>query len=206
MTDNPPAQAGEGRLTYSYRPSLLGAPWEFVLTGETLDFRAGRKAGRVSFRKIRRMRLSFRPIAMQSQRFLAEIWAEGAPKLEICSSSWKSMVEQERFDRAYATFVGELHRRVAQEGRTVRFEQGSSPLLYWPGLAIFVVVSLALAALVVHGLQAQTMAGAGIVAAFLLIFLWQAGNYFRRNRPGFYRPDALPVALMPGTSPYSRAS
>jgi hypothetical protein len=79
----------------------------------------------------------------------------------------------------------------------VRFEQGSSPVLYWPGLAIFIVVSLALAALVMRGLQAQTMAGAGIVAAFLLIFLWQAGNYFRRNRPGVYRPDALPAALMP---------
>jgi hypothetical protein len=30
------------------------------------------------------------------------------------------------------------------------------------------------------------------------LFLWQSGNYFRRNRPGSYRPDALPKLLVPG--------
>jgi hypothetical protein len=197
MKDSRPAPAGEGALVYSYRPSLLGAAWEFALAGETLDYRAGRKSGRIALRQIRRVRLSFRPVTMQSKRFLTEIWAEGAPKLEICSSSWKSMVEQERLDRSYATFVTELHRRLAQAGVPARFEQGSSPLLYWPGLAVFAAVALGLAALAVLGLQAHAWGGAGFVAAFLLLFLWQAGNFFRRNRPGLYRPDALPPGLMP---------
>ena len=70
---------------------------------------------------------------MQSQRFLTEIWAEGAPKLEICSSSWKSMVEQERLDGAYAAFVTELHRRLAQAGVAARFEQGTNPVLLLAG-------------------------------------------------------------------------
>lgn len=197
MNDRPPAPLGEGALVYAYRPSLLGAPWEFALTGETIEYRVGRKTGRIDLRKITRVRLSFRPIAMQSQRFLTEIWAEGAPKLEICSSSWKSMVEQERLDRSYATFVMELHRRLTQAGVPARFEHGSSPLRYWPGLAIFVAIALALAALVVMGLRAQVWQGTGFVAVFFLIFLWQVGNFFRRNRPGFYRPNALPSALMP---------
>jgi hypothetical protein len=197
MTDSRRAAAGEGALSYSYRPSLLGAPWAFTLGRETLDWQMGRKSGRVALRDIKRLRLSFRPISMQPQRFLTEIWADGAPRLEICSSSWKSMVEQERLDRGYTAFVAELHRRLAQDGAAVRCEQGSDPLLYWPGLAVFAAIALALAALCVRGLQAHTWNGAAIVVAFLLFFLWQAGNYFRRNRPGRYRPDALPPELMP---------
>jgi len=192
-----PASAGDHAINYSYRPSLLGAPWEFSLHGQSLDWRSGRKSGRIALRDIHRLRLSFRPITMQTQRFLTEIWAEGAPKLEICSSSWKSMVEQERLDQPYSTFVMELHRRIVLAGRPLRCEQGSDPLLYWPGLVVFAVIALMLAALTVRGLQAHAWRGTAFVAAFLLLFLWQAGNYFRRNRPGLYRPEALPPDLMP---------
>ena len=36
-----------------------------------------------------------------------------------------------------------------------------------------------------------------VIAAFLALFLWQGGNFFRRNRPGLYRPDAPPEELLP---------
>jgi hypothetical protein len=196
-TNVAPGPAGEGTLVYSYRPSLLGAPWEFTLSGETLAFRVGHKAGQVDLRKISRVRLSFRPIAMQSQRFLAEIWADGAPKLEICSSSWKSMIEQERLDGPYATFIAELHQRLAQAGVPARYERGSNRLFYWPGLAIFAGLSFVLGALTAIELRAQSWDAAAIVAAFLLFSLWQAGNFFRRNRPGLYRAGALPAAVIP---------
>ena len=78
-----------------------------------------------------------------------------------------------------------------------RFEQGSNPLLYWPGLVAFVGVSLGLAWLIVRALQSDARGGAVFVGAFLLLFLWQGGNFFRRNRPGHYRPEALPAELMP---------
>jgi hypothetical protein len=58
-------------------------------------------------------------------------------------------------------------------------------------------VALGLAVLIVRALQAGALAGALFVAAFLALFLWQAGNFFRRNRPGLYRADAPPRALMP---------
>jgi hypothetical protein len=35
------------------------------------------------------------------------------------------------------------------------------------------------------------------VTAFLGLFLWQAGNFFRRNRPGPFRPDAIPDSVLP---------
>jgi len=184
-------------MTYTYRPSLLGAPWEFRLVGDGIDWASGRKSGHVALRHIRRLRLSYRPASMQSYRFLTELWADGAPKLEILSSSWKSLVEQGRLDKAYADFVAELHRRIVRAAPPARFEQGTQPFIYWPGLVVFVGVSLALAWLIVRALQADAEAGAAFIGAFLALFLWQGGNFFRRNRPGRYQPEALPDELMP---------
>ena len=195
MNIEPPG-AGEG-VAYTYRPSLLGSPWEFRLDGDGIDWANGRKTGRVPFRTLRRVRLSFRPASMQAQRFAAELWADGAPKLEILSSSWKSMVEQERLDKPYAAFIAELHRRIALAAPPARFEQGSHPLLYWPGLIVYIGVSLGLAWLIMRALQAGVEGGAAVIGAFLALFLWQGGNFFRRNRPGIYRPDAPPAELMP---------
>jgi hypothetical protein len=107
------------------------------------------------------------------------------------------MVEQERLDKPYAVFVTELHRRIVAAGGAVRFEQGGNPLTYWPGLAIFGAVALGIAFLVLRALQSDAVAGAVFVAAFLCLLLWHGGNYFRRNRPGLYAPDALPKSLVP---------
>ena len=58
-------------------------------------------------------------------------------------------------------------------------------------------MALGLALLVVRALQADAIGGAAFIGAFLVLFLWQGGNFFRRNRPGLYRPEALPAELMP---------
>jgi hypothetical protein len=155
------------------------------------------KSGRIPFRNIRRLRMSFKPVSMQAQRFITEIWSEDAPKFEIVSSSWKSLVEQERQDKSYSTFIVELHRRIACAGVPVRFEQGGNPVTYWPALIVFAAGGLGMALLTVRALQMDAMGGAVFIAAFLVLFLWQGGLFFRRNRPGVYRPDALPADLLP---------
>jgi hypothetical protein len=191
------ARAANEGVSYSYRPSLLGAAWSFRLAGEAIEWDAGGKSGRIPWRNIRRLRMSFKPVSMQSQRFLTEIWAEDAPKLEIVSSSWKSLVEQERQDKSYSAFIAELHRRIVDAAVPVRFEQGGNPVIYWPGLIVFAGCGLGMAFLIVRALQTHAMGGAVFIAAFLVLFLWQGGSFFRRNRPGVYRPDALPADLLP---------
>src|ERR1051325_617381 len=180
--------SGEGpgppeEKAYSYRPSLLGAPFEFRLGEHGLDWRVGRRSGAVAWREIERVRMSFRPTGMQRYRFVTEIWAASAPKLTVVSSSWKSMMVQERLDESYAAFVVALHRRLAQAQSRAVFEQGTHAVRYWPGLAVFAGVSLTLAALAVRALQAQAYGGALFIVAFLGLFLWRGGEYFRRNRP-----------------------
>lgn len=197
MSADRASAAGEIAVGYAYRPSLLGAPWEFKLTDDGIDWVAGRRSGHTLYRDVRRLRMSYRPASMQSHRFTTELWADGAPKLEIVSSSWKSIVEQERLDQPYSAFVAELHRRLAKAQSPARFEQGGNPLRYWPGLIVFIAVALGLAALVARAVAADALGGAAFIVAFLMLFLWQSGNYFQRNRPGIYRPEAPPAALLP---------
>jgi hypothetical protein len=203
MIDAAPTEPGyacdpeSGDPLYIYKPSLLGAPHEFRLAPGALVWRVGGRSGHAPYGSIRRLRLSFRPGTLQSHRFLAEVWPDGGPRLQIASTSWRSMVELERLDRAYAAFLTELNRRIAATRVSASFEAGSPALLYWPGLVVFVLVSLVLAALIVQALRAGAVSGAIFVAVFLGAFLWQAGTFFRRNRPRIYAPEAIPAAVLP---------
>jgi len=193
----PPFNAAENVVTYAYRPTVMGATREFKLSEDGIDWFAGVTSGHIPYRNIRRIRMSYRPTGMQSHRFLSELWGEGAPKLRIASSSWKSMVEQERLDPSYSLFVRELHRRISDAAPSARYEQGHSPLIYWPSLAVFVAVALGLAALVTHALQASAYGGAAFIGAFFALYLWHSTNFLWRNRPRIYGRDALPKDVMP---------
>jgi hypothetical protein len=182
---------------YIHKPSLMGAPWELRLRPEALEWRTGRHEGRIPYARVTRVRLSFRPVTMQTRRFLAEVWSAGGPRLSIASTSWRSMVEQAAQDQAYGAFLRELHRRIAAAGATPAFDRGSPALLYWPGLAVLVGVVAGFAVLIVQALDIGAYGGAAVVGAFFALFAWQGGTYFRRNRPGRYRPDALPADLVP---------
>ena len=182
---------------YIHKPSLMGAPWELHLRPDALEWRTGRHEGRIAYARVTRVRLSFRPVTMQTRRFLAEVWSAGGPRLSIASTSWRSMVEQAAQDQAYGAFMRELHRRIAAAGAAPAFDRGSPALLYWPGLAVFVGVVAGFAVLIVQALDIGAYGGAAVVGAFFALFAWQGGTYFRRNRPGRYRPDALPADLVP---------
>lgn len=182
---------------YAFKPSLMGAALEFRLAPDAFEWRKGRQTGRVLYGRIRRIRLAFRPMTMQNHRFVTEVWPADGPKLQIASTSWKSLVEHERLDAAYRAFVTELCRRAGAAGAAVSYETGTPALLYWPGVAVFLGASLAIAALVVRALMIEAWSGAAFIAVFLAVFLWQAGTFFHRNRPGTFRPDAVPPAVLP---------
>jgi hypothetical protein len=193
----PPRSAGDD-LVYSYKPSLMGAAWEFRLRPDALEWQAGRHTGRVPYDRIARVRLSFRPQALQTRRFITEIWPQGGTRLLVASTSQRSLFEHGAQDEAYGAFVRDLHRRVADAGAPVSLERGTNPLLYWPGVVVFAMMAVMLVYLMVRALQSGTTSAAILVLLFLGVLLWQSGIYFLRNRPGRYRPDALPPDLVPG--------
>ena len=171
------SSVNSGEFSYAYKSSLVGAPLEFHLSPDALEWRKGGVAGRTVYGSVRRIRLSFRPMTMQNYRFVTEVWPESGPKLQIASTSWKSLVEHQRLDAEYCAFVSELSRRVGAAGGNTAFDTGSPAFLYWPGVLVFT--------------------GAAFIAAFFALFLYQAGNFFRRNRPGTYSPNAVPPLLLP---------
>jgi len=189
-----PDQAGEH--TYSYRPSLMGAPWTFRLTLAALQWEVGLRSGSVPYRDIRHVRLSYRPNSMHMHRFMAEVWTASG-KLPIVSSSWKSMVEQENQDAAYSAFVRDLHHRLEMSGSAASFSTGSPWLLYVPGLAVFLAAVAAVGILMGEVLGSATGLATLLVAAFAALFLWQGGMFFYRNRPRTYTVAQPPSDLLP---------
>jgi hypothetical protein len=187
----------DGALSYAFKASSFGAPWEFELRPEGLKWSAGRRAGLLRYDKINRIRLSFRPVTMQSHRFQTEIWSEEMPKIQIASTTWRGIVEQTRQDEAYTAFIVELHRRLAAAGGRARFSIGIPSFKYWIGLVVFVAIALGLAALLVQALRVKEWGGAALIGGFLGLFVWQLGNFFRRNRPDDYAPDAVPANVLP---------
>ena len=105
-------------------------------------------------------------------------------------------------------FIRELHRRMVDQSLADKslaaapsrasFETGMSPILYWPGLVLFAGACVGFLVLTVRALELAAYGGAALIGGFLVLSLWQSGVYFRRNRPGRYRPEAPPRYLVPG--------
>ena len=182
---------------YVYKPARFSPVWQFELAADAIEWTAGTRRGRVPYADVRRMRLSFRPRSMQTHRFVAEIWPIRGGKLQLASSSPRSMAEYETQDAAYSAFLAELHRRLAAAQSPTAFECGLAPLRYWPGVAIFVGVALMLAALIARAFASANRSAAVALGALLVVFLWQGGAFFQRNRPRHYRPEQPPRDLLP---------
>jgi len=186
-----------GDPTYAYKPALIGAHWQLKLTPEGIAYTVGRYSGVVRYDRIRRVRLAFRPVTMQTQRYLTEVWSPDAPKLQIASCSWRSIVEQERQDAAYSAFVTELHKRLAAVNSQALFQNGLPTILFGIGAVVYVAALVGFLALTFRAFQTGDKAAAAFVFVFFVLFAWQVGTYFYRNKPGRYRPDALPGHLLP---------
>lgn len=192
------SEAGEsGDPYYSYKPSLMGAPWEFWLAPDAMEWRVGRHRGRARYQDITCVRLSYRPITMQTNRFLTELWQADGPRLMIASSSWQSLVEQGSQIEPYGAFVRELHARIGAAGGRVLCRGGVPGFLYWPGLAAFGAVLVAILILMVRTMLTGDWPATALLGGFFVLFSWYSGRFFQLNRPRAYRPEALPAELVP---------
>jgi len=197
LTDEGDAADERGGPVYLYNPNLMGSPWVFRLLEHGLAWEYGRRSGVVPYDSVQRVRMSFRPATLQTQRFITEIWAPQSPKLQISSTSFRSLMEQARQDDEYSDFISELHRRLAAAGSTARFESGMHPALYWVGVVVFTAIGLTLGGFLLTTLWRKDWTGAAVVGGVLGLLGWQSGMIFRRNRPQTYRPDAPPRVAFP---------
>jgi hypothetical protein len=155
-------QSQPGDPYYSFKSSLMGAPSQFALRPDALQWQIGRRTGSIPYNRIRRIRMSYRPATMQSHRFITE-----------------------------------LHRRLAAAGTKADLWSGTPALLYWPGIVVFAGVTVTVLVLATRSMLRGDWTGTGILAVILAVFLYQLGNFFRRNRPRRYRADAVPAETLP---------
>src|SRR5262245_50158979 len=87
--ENVVADAENPDPVYTYKPSLVGAPWQLRLAPDALEWNFGWRSGRAPYDRIRRLRLSYRPASLQTHRFLAEVWPENSPRIDIASASFR---------------------------------------------------------------------------------------------------------------------
>ncbi|MCW5682883.1 MAG: hypothetical protein KIT85_00715 [Pseudolabrys sp.] len=189
--------SGDGVTRYAYKPSLMSPVFSFALMPDALTWSRGRHSGEIRYDQITRLRMSFRPATMQRGRYQLEIWSSVAPRMPVISATVRSMVEMQPQGPEFRAFVTELHRRITETGHQPRCEAGLFPPVYWIGVTVLGLTALAMAAMIVRALQAGVWAGAAFVLAFLALFLWQGGQFFRLNRPGPYNVAQPPAALLP---------
>jgi hypothetical protein len=182
---------------YAYKASLIGAARRFELTGEGLSWHVAGKSGVWRYADIAKIRLSYRPVSMQSRRFRADIENTNRQQITILSTTWQTVALMAPQDRDYRAFIVELHRRMREAGSHAALIGGIRPWAHSAGVVLLGLVAVSIAGLLVRALATGEFAGALFLVGFAALFGWQIGGFMRRNRPRTYTFDHLPEALLP---------
>ncbi|ABD87034.1 hypothetical protein [Rhodopseudomonas palustris] len=182
---------------YAYRASLIGGGRSFELTDDGLAWKVGAKSGLWRYDKIASVRLSYRPVSMQSRRFRADISYDSGERISILSTSWQTVALMAPQDADYRAFITALHRRMQEAGSRAALIGGLKPLVYNIGLVVLAVLGVAMAGLLARAVATGEIAGIIFIAGFAALFGWQIGGFIRRNTPRNYTFDQLPKELVP---------
>ena len=184
-------------FTYAYKPRLMGPPYEFALSKDSLDWAIGMRTGRVSYPMIRHIRLGYKPTNLASSRFIAEIWPLNSPKITIHSVSARSLVDMADQGPDYSKFLRELHRRIAAAKGECVYQAGLPSWRWWPSVVVAIAVLLAVVYIVIQAVAAAHYLLSGVIAMVGAWFLWQIWHIIVRNRPRYYRYDEIPEDVLP---------
>ena len=184
-------------VRYAYKASLIGAAHQFELTDAGLSWRIAGKSGVWPYAEISAIRLSYRPISMQSRRFRADIENADGARIAILSTTWQTAALMAPQDQDYRDFIALLHERMEKAGSKAALIGGLRPRIYAAAIVLLTLVTIAMAGLLVRAIATGELTGALFLVGFAALFAWQIGGFVRRNRPRAYTSDHLPEALLP---------
>jgi hypothetical protein len=187
----------EPAARYAYKASLVGSSHQFELTEEGLAWRIGGKSGVWPYADISAVRLSYRPVWMQSRRFRADVDNADGRRIAILSTSWQTAALMAPQDHDYRSFIARLHARMASGGSMAKLIGGLGPRSYAAAIILLTLVAVAMSGLLLRAIATGEWAGALFLVGFGALFAWQIGGFVRRNRPRTYTFDHLPEALLP---------
>jgi uncharacterized membrane protein YphA (DoxX/SURF4 family) len=182
---------------YAYKASLIGAAHRFELTDDGLSWRIAGKSGVWPYARISAIRLSYRPVSMQSRRFRADIENADGGRIVIVSTSWQTAALMAPQDHDYRAFITRLHSRMTEAGSKAVLIGGLKPRVYAAALIFLMLVAIAIAGLFVRAIATGEFAGALFLVGFAALFGWQIGGFVLRNKPRNYTFDDLPAVLLP---------
>jgi hypothetical protein len=188
---------GAPAARYAYKASLVGAAHQFELADDGLAWRITGKSGVWPYSGISAVRLSYRPVSMQSRRFRADIDRTDGGRIAILSTTWQTATLMAPQDGDYRAFITELHRRMEQGGSKAALIGGLGPRVYAAAILMLTLVGIAMVGLLVRAIATGELGGALFLVGFAALFGWQIGGFITRNRPRVYRFDHLPEALIP---------
>jgi hypothetical protein len=184
-------------VSYAYKASLIGSAHQFELTDSGLSWQAGGRSGVWAYAGIAAIRLSYRPVSMQSRRFRADIEHADGGRIVILSTSWQTVALMAPQDRDYRAFITQLHRRLQAVGSKAALLGGIGPKTYAASIVMLALVGIAISGLFIRAVATGEFSGALFLVGFAALFGWQIGGFVWRNRPQVYSFDHLPEALLP---------
>jgi hypothetical protein len=196
MPSDPSHEASAG-VRYAYKASLIGSAHRFELTDAGLAWHIGGKSGVWPYAGISEIRLSYRPVSMQSRRFRADIESAGQGHLVLLSTSWQTAALMAPQDQDYRAFITQLHARLKQAGSNAALIGGLRPRVYAAAIVVLALLAIAMTGLLVRAIATGELAGILFLLGFAALFTRQVGGFVRRNRPRAYTSDDLPAALLP---------
>jgi hypothetical protein len=182
---------------YAYKASLIGSAHQFELTDAGLMWEVAGRSGIWAYTDIAAIRLSYRPVSMQSRRFRADIESARGRRIAVLSTTWQTVSLMTPQDHGYRAFITELHRRMAEAGSKAALIGGIGPKAYAAALVLLSLLSVAMAGLLARALFTGEFTGALFLVGFALLFAWQIGGFVKRNRPRGYAFGDLPDGLLP---------
>jgi hypothetical protein len=194
-------------VRYAYKASLIGAAHRFELTDDGLSWHIGNRSGVWPYAGISAIRLSYRPVSMQSRRFRADVESAGLEsagyestglgRIAILSTTWQTAALMAPQDHDYRAFIIELHVRMKQAASNATLTGGLRPRIYAAAVVLLILVAMAMAGLFIRAIATGEWAGALFLVGFAALFAWRVGGFVARNRPRAYTFDDLPKALLP---------
>jgi hypothetical protein len=184
-------------VRYAYKASLIGSAHQFELTDAGLSWQVSGRSGVWPYRDIASIRLSYRPMSMQSRRFRADIERAGGGRIAILSTTWQTIALMAPQDQDYRAFMTQLHQRMKQAGSRAELLGGVGPKTYAGGIVLLALVGISMVGLLIRAVTTGEFAGALFLIGFTVLFGWQIGGFMVRNRPRTYAFDDLPEAVLP---------
>jgi hypothetical protein len=191
--------AGEGASAtrYAYKASLIGSAHEFELTDAGLSWQAKGRSEVWPYADITAIRLSYRPMSMQSRRFRADIEHKSGQSITILSTTWQTVALMAPQDRDYRALIVQLHEHMKNADSKAALIGGIGPIVYAGGCLMLALVAIAITLLLAQAVATHEWGGALFLVGFAALFGWQMGGFIWRNKPRSYTFDELPATLLP---------